>query len=247
MSGIDWEYWKGRVRWSLEEGCKLVCRVDPNTNTQTEFIRNLDADTRGRPAWVKLLYKARTAIQAGTLQTAARPVLFTDAPAIIKVLSAVFLAWAQGQGVTIPIELDDIAGPAGGTIPGEAQPSTTVVPDNKPTAKRKAPDKFVDALIRLIAEISKRAAQKGIPFDKDNMPGTKKDFMALAIKFDDEFEKTPRAFDDYLAGLLRFKQGVQETPFYQELFPEFFDPPGADPGVGTHGQGRRSTRGTPTR
>ena len=68
-----------------------------------------------------------------------------------------------------------------------------------------------------------------MPFDVNKMPGTKADFMALAIKFDDKLEKAPRTFDDYLAGLLRFKKGARETSFYQELFPEFFASPRSDP------------------
>ena len=119
------------------------------------------------------------------------------------------------------------------------RPSTTVASDDEPTARRKAPDTFIAALIRLIAEISKRAAEKGMPFNVTEMPGTKADFRALAIKFDDKLEKAPRTFDDYLAGLLRFKQGARETTFYKELFPEFFAPRRSDPEE-DHGQGRPS-------
>jgi hypothetical protein len=94
---------------------------------------------------------------------------------------------------------------------------------NEPIAKRKAPDLFVAALIRLIAEINKRAAEKGMPFDVNKMPGTKADFRGLAIEFDgSRFNKAQSTFDDYLAGLLRFKHGVRETTFYQKLFPELF-------------------------
>ena len=94
---------------------------------------------------------------------------------------------------------------------------------NEPIAKRKAPVLFVAALIRLIAEISKRAAEQDMPFDVTEMPGTKVDFQELAIKFDgSRFNKAPSTFDDYLAGLIQFKQGARETTFYQKLFPELF-------------------------
>jgi hypothetical protein len=112
--------------------------------------------------------------------------------------------------------------------PTEWRPGATVVEAdrgraaNEAVAKRKAPHTFIAALIRLITEISKRAAEKGMPFDVTKMPGTKADFRALAIKFDDNLDKAERTFDDYLAGLVRFKQGSRETTYYQELFPEFF-------------------------
>lgn len=111
----------------------------------------------------------------------------------------------------------------------DARPSARIAPDNEPIARRKAPDTFIAALIRLIAEISKRAAEKGVPFDVNEMPGTKANFRELAIKFDDKLKKAPRTFDGYLAGLLRFKQGARETPFYQKHFPELFASPRPDP------------------
>lgn len=152
-----------------------------------------------------------------------------------------FLAWAREKEYPIPEELEEAVSrfhpmdvvqtpPAtrekGVTIPDEVRPSTTIAPD---TARRKAPDTFVAALIRLIVEISKRAAERGMPFDVTAMPGTKSDFRALAEKFDDYLEKSPSTFNDYLAGLLRFKQGARETAFYRELFPEFFRAPRPNP------------------
>lgn len=218
-----WDYWIEHEVWPFQGACKVVYREkDPHMYSPNDIWT---PDTPSRPPWVKLFYKARESFQAGTLRLLCTDVRDVE---ISDVVAAEFLPWARGKGVTIPIELSAIV------------PNTTVAPDNK-HGKRKAPTEFVDALIRLIAEISKRAAEKRIPFDKDNMPGTKKDFMALAIKFDEKFDGlTPRTFDDYVAGLIRFKQGAQGTTFYQELFPEFFDP------SGTRGQGRRSTRKTPT-
>ena len=61
-----------------------------------------------------------------------------------------------------------------------------------------------------------------MPFDMHAMPGTKADFRALAIKFDSRFNKAPSTFDDYLTGLLRFKQGARETNFYRDLVPRTF-------------------------
>lgn len=108
----------------------------------------------------------------------------------------------------------------------ETQPSTSIAPDNEPIAKRRAPDKFIAALIRLLVEISKRAAKNGMPFDMNKMPGRKADFRALAEKYDGELDRaSSRTFDDYVVGLLRFKRGrAQETTFYRQLFPEYFKP-----------------------
>ena len=114
---------------------------------------------------------------------------------------------------------------AGIESPGPADETelrTSIAPDNEPIAKRGAPNKFVAALMRLLVEISKRAAKNGKPFDVNEMPGTKADFRELAIRFDSRFNKAPSTFGDYLAGLLRFKRGARETTFYRELFPELF-------------------------
>jgi hypothetical protein len=84
---------------------------------------------------------------------------------------------------------------------------------NEPIAKRKAPDLFVAALIRLIAEIKQTSPGKGNAVRRDGS----------------RFNKAQSTFDDYLAGLLRFKQGVRETTFYQKLFPELFQSPRSAP------------------
>jgi hypothetical protein len=61
-----------------------------------------------------------------------------------------------------------------------------------------------------------------MPFDVNEMPGTKVDFRALAVTFNGALFKAQSTFNDYLAGLVRFKQGAQETAFYRDLFPELF-------------------------
>ena len=86
--------------------------------------------------------------------------------------------------------------------------------------KRKAPDAFVAALIRLLVDIAVRAAKNDMPFDVTAMPGTKQNLQELAEKIDPEFKHTPKTFDDYLAGLCQFKQGAKSTDFYIKLFPE---------------------------
>ena len=87
--------------------------------------------------------------------------------------------------------------------------------------KSKAPVPFRTALEALLTETSRRAQLQGLPFDRQAMPGRKRDFQAVADKFDAVLEHTPRTFDDYLEGLCRFKRGARETDFYLTLFPEF--------------------------
>ena len=99
--------------------------------------------------------------------------------------------------------------------------------DNPEKSKRKAPDKFVAALLRLFVEIAKRASKQDISFEVNALPGTKEDLRQLAIKYDSELDKELRTFDDYLSGLCRFPQGrpTGKNDFYSNLFPELFNAP----------------------
>lgn len=219
MAKIDWGYARDADIWTLEEFREFVCPDDSSDEAKLDRL-------------------ARRAIDAGTLRPPKRfrhprfhPGIYGETPQrkndIIYLIPAEAIAWAQTKGFTIPPELAGIESPRPAD---ETLPSTTNAADNEPIAKRKAPDRFIAALIRLLVEISKRAAQKGKPFNVTEMPGRKADFRALAIKFDDELDqKTPRTFNDYLSGLVQFKQGAQETTYYQELFPEFFAPRRSDP------------------
>lgn len=87
--------------------------------------------------------------------------------------------------------------------------------------KRKAPDAFVAALIRLLVEIAWRAGAKGLPFDVSQMPGKKEDLLAVAKKFDGKvFQKSLSTFDTYISGLCQFGQGAVHSSFYADLFKE---------------------------
>lgn len=88
--------------------------------------------------------------------------------------------------------------------------------------KRKAPDAFVAALIRLLVEVAKRAEKHEMQFDVSAMPGTKADLHSIAYKFDPAFDNTLKTFDDYLFKLCQFEQGAKKSDFYKILFPEFF-------------------------
>ncbi|OJY14353.1 MAG: hypothetical protein BGO99_12495 [Nitrosospira sp. 56-18] len=70
---------------------------------------------------------------------------------------------------------------------------------------------FRTALERLLTEIEKRSRTRNLTFDHHAMPGRKRDFQALADKFDAGLERAPRTFDDYLEGLCIFKRGARQT------------------------------------
>lgn len=93
---------------------------------------------------------------------------------------------------------------------------------NDGPVKRKAPDAFVAALISLIGEISKRADRADVAFSPFAMPGRKKDFLAVAAKYDPLLDRPFSTFDSYLSGIVQFCRGARETDFYKRLFPEFF-------------------------
>lgn len=110
---------------------------------------------------------------------------------------------------------------------GEANNIAASTRDNdKPEkSKRKAPDKFVAALLRLFVEIAKRASKQDMPFEVNALPGTKEDLWQLAIKYHPDLDKELRTFDDYLSGLCQFPQGrpTGKNDFYSNLFPELFN------------------------
>ncbi len=84
-------------------------------------------------------------------------------------------------------------------------------------AKRKAPDKFVAALVRLLVEIAKKDSKINI----DEMPGTKADFRELAIKVSQNLDHTLSTFDTYIEGFCKFKSGARPNDYYRKLFPEY--------------------------
>lgn len=88
--------------------------------------------------------------------------------------------------------------------------------------KRKAPDKFVADLIKLLIEVALLAKNSGEEFDVTAMPCTKEDFRAVAVKRYEIFDSlSSRTFDDYLSGLCQFKPGARRGDFYKKLFPEY--------------------------
>lgn len=121
---------------------------------------------------------------------------------------------------------DDVDGPFGhygwpsGKVPDFESLNQTYLEEQnrKPTkAKRKAPDEFVAALIKLLVEIAKRDPN----LNCSQMPGTKADLRALAIKFED-LDYEPATFETYTKGLIQFNRGSRPSDYYKKLFPKYF-------------------------
>ena len=89
------------------------------------------------------------------------------------------------------------------------------------TAKRKAPDAFIAELCVLLGEIGRRAGVAGLPFSVAEMPGTKDDFFAIAMKFHKVLEVSEATFKTYIKGICQFKPGARSGDFYAKLFPEY--------------------------
>ena len=89
---------------------------------------------------------------------------------------------------------------------GSAAPNNNKVGEGA-KVKRKAPDAFVAALIRLLVEISRQAALSGKTFDVRAMPGQKADFYKLVARFDADLRcNSADTFSTYLKGLCQFVQ-----------------------------------------
>jgi len=94
---------------------------------------------------------------------------------------------------------------------------------NTTKRKLKAPPGFQRALERLLSEIELRASAEGFQFNRQMMPGKKADLLEIALKYDEELEKEINTFGDYLKGICKFKRGTRSSPFYSDLFPEYYN------------------------
>lgn len=99
------------------------------------------------------------------------------------------------------------------------QTQTEAEPIRPGRTRRKAPDAFVAAFIKLVVELAKRDAS----LDVDAMPGIKTDLHAIAIKFDERLDHPISTFDTYIEGLCKFKPGSRSNSYYESLFPDFFN------------------------
>ncbi len=93
--------------------------------------------------------------------------------------------------------------------PSRPEPTATTARPAKPsrpeqTAKGGAAEKIV-ALLALLDEVDKRAKEQEKGFNRHSLPGTKKEFHALAIEYNRRaFAKALSTFDGYLEGNCQF-------------------------------------------
>jgi hypothetical protein len=201
------------------------------------------------PEWSKALAQKNTVLAYERLQQwNPTDIHFDEA---VSVMRTEFIQWTLDKGICAPGELDRllahtiaitepsapapdpsnapvVSGGAGTAGPAAVSATNGRAPiaaneSAVPKKKKKATDAFVADLWILISEISRRAAEQGLPFSKHEMPGVKADLQELAVKFNENLDKfTPRTFDDYLSTLVQFKNGARKTDFYRKLFPEYF-------------------------
>lgn len=79
---------------------------------------------------------------------------------------------------------------------------------------RKAPDRFIAALLRLVVELAKRDPDINI----ESLPGTKKDLFDEAIRLDPEFGPSFATFESYIKSFLKFRPGSHSSDYYKKLF-----------------------------
>ncbi len=82
------------------------------------------------------------------------------------------------------------------------------------------------ALLCLLDEVDKRAAEQGAGFNRRSLPGTKEEFQTLAIAFNRRaFSKALSTFSDYLTGHCQFQPGAKpdhgKGAAIWALFPEY--------------------------
>ena len=81
------------------------------------------------------------------------------------------------------------------------------------------------ALLALLDEIDKRAAEQGAGFNRHCLPGTKAEFQTLAIAFNRRaFSMALTTFDGYLGGQCQFLRGAKQHgkgAAIWALFPEY--------------------------
>ncbi len=215
LTAPDWGLWARIPTAGLDEAVALSLNVNPLFVPMLWNMFN-DEDPQehdeGTAEFARRLVVARNNIQPlGALTVFG----MDEDPARCRVRLADFAALAAGLGWSLPPEFP---GTQAAIDPRESGTAPAAV-------GRQAPSAFADAFSRLLKEIERRAAAQGQPLDQNEMPGTKENLRAVACKFDATLDVAWRTFDDYMAGLCRFKKGrpaAGATNPYAKLFPEYF-------------------------
>lgn len=92
---------------------------------------------------------------------------------------------------------------------------------------KKASAAFIQAITELLDDIWRRASDKGKPFDKDKLPGVRRDLWELSVEYGvkhriEAFSIKNSTFNDYIKGYCKCKHGGSSSTFYRDLYPELF-------------------------
>lgn len=122
--------------------------------------------------------------------------------------------------------------PAIESLPAEHLPPVEPIPPVEPSrlepvTKGGAAEKIAALLVALLDEVDKRAAKQDAGFNRHSLPGTKKEFHALAIEYNRRaFAKALSTFDGYIEGKCQFncngaKPEQGKGAAIWALFPEY--------------------------
>lgn len=198
-ASADLEHWSKYPYWSLEEAIALSFSRDPKVvylGSVKEYVgRSVFAD-----AYVARHELVHRELEAGALPERVTPLQFSQ--------------WAARKALDLPVEMQEARLQSGSDLKRSRPPRSP--------QRASAFDRFAEAMTRILDEIRKRADAAGVAFDTAQMPGTKKDLHALALKLEDACDVQYATFDDRLgeAKRCRFKQGSKSSDFYRRLFPE---------------------------
>lgn len=221
-----WSTWKKRPLCQLKEAVALSINVSPNS---LPTLKETDPKKHG-------IYIARlkTALRQpiGLIEVITNhPSNGTD-PESMMVSLASFVSFAKNivsWEKTLPKEFIEIGNVdrvkiSGSDVQGGEIP--TKLKSAGPDGFRRAPNKFVTAMIKLLVAIAMSAGRKRIPFDVNKMPGMVEDLREVAIEFDSTFGSYGiETFKEYMLPLCNFTRGRKkrnDTDFYKKVLPLYF-------------------------
>jgi hypothetical protein len=224
---VKWNIWEDRPYCAIADAVALALGLLPGKTSKALK----DVSPIGKS--FRRLYKSVClAVRVGIISSGPEPVPQTRdlrklATHLVSLRSVIeFLEGSEHWRNVVPKEMVALKGKfpdcKGRHVDGTAGCAQSSGSD---VARRKAPDKFVAALIELLAEIGRRAGSAGLSFSVTEMPGQKRDLYELARRFESTEKDAPldrefSTFTTYVKGLCCFKQGAQATDMYSNLFPE---------------------------
>ncbi|WP_283744283.1 hypothetical protein [Sideroxydans sp. CL21] len=204
----NWDFWAARPTLVANEAVPLMNGCDPES--WRERARREDP----LPGYMIAAIERGLEIAKGE---AANPQSPSD-----------WLAWGKRHGLDLPTlkSANHLRDPDVNMWPLFADAvERAVQAGERYTGKSKAPRKFSEAFDKLLDEIDKRYNTQGGKLDRNAMPGTKDQLRYVARKFEPKSMTVELStFDDYIAGVVKFKKGRQAigTPNpYTDLFPEY--------------------------